>query len=113
MKENRKRGARPGNQNARKHGLYSRIVTPEEVEAIKIVDQLDEHGRAVVFGYLLQRFLAEPDRRSEEKKLHRLRRAVTGYLERMQEMEIVCPVFVPERKNKSAGKGPVTKAARS
>ncbi len=29
-KENGKRGARPGNQNARKHGFYSKVLDAEE-----------------------------------------------------------------------------------
>ena len=38
--EKRKRGGQPGNQNARKHGLYSKHLTPEEE---KHLEGIDEH----------------------------------------------------------------------
>ena len=35
---NRKRGGQPGNQNARKHGYYSRHFTPEEMEQLEEIN---------------------------------------------------------------------------
>jgi hypothetical protein len=44
-KENGKRGAPPGNQNARKHGFYSRVLDDEErqdFEQATCVEGLDD-----------------------------------------------------------------------
>ena len=38
--EKRKRGGQPGNQNARKHGLYSKHLPPEQM---KQLEDIDEH----------------------------------------------------------------------
>ncbi len=41
----RKIGAQPGNQNARKHGLYSKVLAPDEKRQLKTasgVDGLDQ-----------------------------------------------------------------------
>ena len=38
----RKRGAQPGNQNARKHGLYSRHFTPEQFEILENANDLKD-----------------------------------------------------------------------
>ncbi len=41
----RKIGGQPGNQNARKHGLYSKVLTPDEKRQLKYavdVDGLDQ-----------------------------------------------------------------------
>ena len=37
----RKRGAPPGNQNARKHGFYAKFLTPEEQDALVKARQAD------------------------------------------------------------------------
>ena len=34
----RKRGGQPGNQNARKHGYYSRHFTPEQMQQLEEID---------------------------------------------------------------------------
>ena len=49
----RKRGAPVGNQNARTHGKYSRVISPREMEVLAAVKSLDDHGRQVIFGALL------------------------------------------------------------
>jgi hypothetical protein len=59
MKVKRKRGGQPGNQNARTHGRYSRVTTPEEAEVVRAVSRLDEHGKRVVLGYLVEELLPE------------------------------------------------------
>ena len=42
----RKRGAQPGNQNGRKHGLYSNVLSSEQKEYLsdfmKLTDSLDQ-----------------------------------------------------------------------
>jgi hypothetical protein len=52
----RKRGAPPGNQNARTHGRYSRHVSPEVMTVIQAVRSLDDPGKQVVFGVLFGYF---------------------------------------------------------
>ena len=37
----RKRGAKPGNQNARKHGFYAKSMTPEQQDALVKAKQAD------------------------------------------------------------------------
>ena len=45
MRQKRRRGAQPGNQNARKHGFYSKVLTPDQqrtfaaARAVNGVDQ--------------------------------------------------------------------------
>ncbi len=39
-----KRGAQPGNQNARKHGFYSKHFTPEQIEQLENADDLKDLG---------------------------------------------------------------------
>ena len=34
--EKKRRGAQPGNQNARKHGFYSKRLTPDELQILPI-----------------------------------------------------------------------------
>ena len=34
--QKKKRGAQPGNQNARKHGYYSKVLTPEQQQVIPV-----------------------------------------------------------------------------
>lgn len=58
-KSNGKRGAPLRNQNARKHGLYSKVITPAELEVIKAVSRLDDHGQRVIFGYLVNKFIPQ------------------------------------------------------
>jgi hypothetical protein len=54
-----KRGAPLRNQNARKHGRYSKVITPAELEVIKALKRLDDRGRRVVFGYLVNEFIPQ------------------------------------------------------
>ena len=42
--EKRKRGAQPGNQNARKHGFYSKHFTPDQIEQIGNAHDLKDLG---------------------------------------------------------------------
>ena len=42
VKPKRKRGGQPGNQNARKHGLYSKHFTPEQFEILENADDLKD-----------------------------------------------------------------------
>ena len=53
------RGGQPGNQNARKHGNYSRVITPREMEVLEAVSSLDDHGKRMVFFILCRRFIPE------------------------------------------------------
>ena len=39
-----KRGGQPGNQNARKHGFYSKHFTPEQIEQLEAADDLKDLG---------------------------------------------------------------------
>ncbi len=50
----RKRGGQKGNQNARTHGKYSRVVSPHELEVLKLVFALDLHGQRLVFAQLFK-----------------------------------------------------------
>lgn len=61
----RKRGGQPGNQNARKHGNYSKVLTPRELEILKEVASLDEHGKLVVLGCLFADLFPELRREVE------------------------------------------------
>jgi len=42
--EKRKRGGQPGNQNARKHGFYSKHFTPDQVKQLEDADDLRDLG---------------------------------------------------------------------
>lgn len=53
MTEHKKCGGQPGNQNARTHGNYSRILSPHEAQVLKAVAALDAHGQRVLLKYLL------------------------------------------------------------
>jgi hypothetical protein len=46
----RNRGAQPGNQNARKHGYYSRVLTPEQENDLPVAALIDnvDHEIAVL-----------------------------------------------------------------
>ena len=54
----KKRGGQPGNQNARKHGFYARILTPEQEEALDLRDFAQ--GVALIRAKLLT-LLKDPD----------------------------------------------------
>ena len=43
-KPKRKRGAQPGNQNARKHGFYSKHFTPDQTNQLEASDDLKDLG---------------------------------------------------------------------
>lgn len=53
----RKRGAQPGNQNARTHGRYSLIISPRALEVLKAVGGLDVHSRLVIYKWLMDDLL--------------------------------------------------------
>jgi len=81
MKQNakqtkKKRGGQPGNQNARTHGHYSRLISPREAEVLKAVAGLDQHGQSVILNYLLtaddSRLLESYSFRSARKKAQRM-----------------------------------------
>jgi hypothetical protein len=55
--QKRKRGGQPGNQNARTHGRYSHIASPREIEVLEAVATLDDHGRRLVFKWLMTQLL--------------------------------------------------------
>ena len=44
----RRRGGQPGNQNARKHGLYSRNMTPQEIAALSNTPGLEGKDLAML-----------------------------------------------------------------
>jgi hypothetical protein len=54
----RKRGGQPGNQNARTHGNYSTVATPQEMGVLESVAGLGLHGKRLIFGELLAYFIA-------------------------------------------------------
>ena len=43
----RKRGAQPGNQNARKHGFYSKVLTPEQQGVLSLASKVPGLDREV------------------------------------------------------------------
>jgi hypothetical protein len=55
--EKKARGGQPGNQNARKHGRYSTVISPRELEVIEAVKSLDDHGSRLIFAALCYQFL--------------------------------------------------------
>ena len=47
-RKKRRRGGQPGNQNARKHGLYSRNMSPQEVAALNNTPGLEGKDIAMI-----------------------------------------------------------------
>ena len=61
-KPNRKRGGQPGNQNARKHGFYSKHFTPEQIEQLEDADDLKDLGPEIaLLRVKLNTLLDDPD----------------------------------------------------
>ena len=61
-KPKRKRGAQPGNQNARKHGFYSKHFTPDQVEKLENADDLRDLGPEIaLLRVKLNALLDDPD----------------------------------------------------
>ena len=59
---NRKRGGQPGNQNARKHGFYSKHFTPEQIELLEDADDLRDLGPEIaLLRVKLNTLLDDPD----------------------------------------------------
>ena len=50
----RKRGGQKGNQNARTHGRYSRVIPPRTLEVLKAVRGLDLNGQRLIFAQLFR-----------------------------------------------------------
>ena len=61
-KPERKRGGQPGNQNARKHGFYSKQFTPEQIEQLEAADDLRDLGPEIALMRVkLNALLDDPD----------------------------------------------------
>ena len=57
-----KRGGQPGNQNARKHGFYSKHFTPEQIEQLEAADDLKDLGPEIaLLRVKLNTLLDDPD----------------------------------------------------
>jgi hypothetical protein len=71
----RRRGGQPGNQNARKHGLYSNRLTPAEIQALgqePILDP-DDIGAVILRNKTLSALDSHPaDPRVVREGLHRM-----------------------------------------
>ena len=58
----KKRGGQPGNQNARKHGFYARILTPEQEEAfLEALDLRDFAQEVALVRVRLLTLFKDPD----------------------------------------------------
>ena len=58
----RKRGAQPGNQNARKHGFYSKHLTPDQMKQLEEADDLRDLGPEIaLLRVKLNTLLDDPD----------------------------------------------------
>ena len=57
----RKIGAQPGNQNARKHGFYSKVLTQSEKHALKTAEDLDGLDQEIAILRLKLRSLLAND----------------------------------------------------
>jgi hypothetical protein len=56
----RKSGAQPGNQNARKHGFYSKMLTPQEKRSLRVAADLDGLDQEIaVMRVKLQSLIAQ------------------------------------------------------
>ena len=47
IKPKRKRGGQPGNQNARKHGSYSKRLTPQQLEKFQDDREITDFSREI------------------------------------------------------------------
>ena len=57
-----KRGAQPGNQNARKHGFYSKHFTPDQMKQLEDADDLKDLGPEIaLLRVKLNTLLDDPD----------------------------------------------------
>ena len=62
VKSTCKRGGQPGNQNARKHGLYSKHFTPEQFEILENADDLKDLAPEIaLLRVRLNTLLDDPD----------------------------------------------------
>ena len=58
----RKSGGQPGNQNARKHGLYSKTLTPEQLDAFpEVLKEKYLDKEIAVLRLNIEALLATPD----------------------------------------------------
>lgn len=58
----KKSGGQPGNQNARKHGLYSKVLTPEQLEAFQdVCNQKYLQKEVALLRFMIEDLLAQPD----------------------------------------------------
>ena len=58
----RKRGGQPGNQNARKHGFYSKFFTPEQAKQLEDADDLRDLGPEIdILRVKLSTLLENPE----------------------------------------------------
>lgn len=63
----KKRGAPFGNQNARKHGLYSKYLSPERIKKLRQVAKIDDLGHEIIIVRLfLDSLLSNPNTSTDE-----------------------------------------------
>ena len=63
----KKRGAPFGNQNARKHGLYSKYLSPERVKKLEQVAKIDDLAHEIIIVRLiLDTLLSDPNTSTDE-----------------------------------------------
>ena len=63
----RKRGAPFGNQNARKHGLYSKFLTPERIEKLDEAVEIKDLSREIgIVRLKLDSLLSDPNASTNE-----------------------------------------------
>ena len=66
-KPRKKRGAPFGNQNARKHGLYSKFLTPERIEKLDRTGDIKDLSQEISIVRLkLDSLLSDPDASTNE-----------------------------------------------
>ena len=56
-RKKKKVGAPPGNQNARKHGFYSKILTPEQKHVLDLAARLDVDGEVALLRMQIRSLL--------------------------------------------------------
>lgn len=63
----KKRGAPFGNQNARKHGLYSKYLSPERIKKLRQVAKIDDLAHEIIIiRLLLDTLLSDPNTSTDE-----------------------------------------------
>ena len=63
----KKRGAPFGNQNARKHGLYSKYLNPERIKKLRQVAKIDDLAHEIIIVRLrLDALLSDPNASTDE-----------------------------------------------